>query len=77
MGTSSTPIRHDMPGKRAVDVTQLTVRFQKDWLDRIDALAAKLAPPGLDFTRTDTLRVIVARGLAVLEQEQALPKDSK
>lgn len=71
MRTSSTPIRSEMPGKRAEDVTQLTIRFPKAWLDRIDALAKKMAPPGLDFNRTDVMRVVLARGLDEVEREQA------
>jgi hypothetical protein len=73
MRTSSTPIG-DMPGKRADDVTQLTIRFPKEWLERIDALARKMAPHGLEFTRTDVMRVVVARGLDEVEREQALAK---
>jgi hypothetical protein len=63
-----------MPGKRADDVTQLTIRFPKDWLARIDGLARKMAPHGLEFTRTDVMRVVVARGLDELEREQGVAR---
>ncbi len=68
---ASTRIHHEMPGKRADDVAQLTIRFPNDWLARIDELAKKMSPPGLTFTRTDVMRVIVARGLDELEREQS------
>ena len=62
-----------MPGKRADDVAQLTIRFPKGWLQRIDALEEKMAPHGLEFTRTDVMRV-VARGLEEVEREHDLAK---
>ena len=76
MKSTASPISRDVPGKRSPDVAQLTVRFPKEWLPRLDALAAKMAPAGLEFSRSDVLRVVIARGLDEVEREQGIAKRS-
>lgn len=46
--------------------TQLSIRIPEEWLKRIDAIGGKLIP-GTEQTRANTLRAIMADGIAVLE----------
>lgn len=49
--------------------TQITLRVPDAWLERADALRGKLRAPGITVTRTDVLRIALARGLAAIENE--------
>lgn len=54
---------------RPTDTTQITARVPTEWLAYFDAVAAKLSRPGLSLSRTDAVRLAVARGLEELRAE--------
>jgi hypothetical protein len=53
---------------------QLAVRIPRGWLGRLDALIPKIAPEGVQTTRTDAIRVALAKGLESLESSPAKRK---
>jgi len=56
--------------KKSKPATQVTVRIDNDWLERLDALSTALSRPGLELTRVDAIRMAIARGLQEMEREQ-------
>lgn len=62
------------PNKRAAGLLQVTFRCPEEWSDRIDAIAKRLSPGGVEMSRNDALRAIVARGLEAFEGETRKPK---
>ncbi len=50
----------------------VAVRLPKEWLDRVDALKSFLegGRAGLDLSKSDILRMVVAKGLEALEAER-------
>lgn len=57
---------------RPTDTVQITARVPAEWLPLFDAVAAKLSRPGLALSRTDAVRLAVARGLEGLREELAI-----
>lgn len=51
------------------DSIQIAIRVPKEWLTLADKLAKKHSKPGAELTRTDALRMAMAKGLG-LEQER-------
>lgn len=51
------------------DQIQTAVRLPKSWFARLDKLAEQLSQPGLTLSRTDALRMAIARGMAEMESE--------
>lgn len=51
---------------------QVAVRFPSEWLDRLDKLAQTFSHPGLALTRTDAIRMALARGLDEMERDAGL-----
>ena len=52
------------------DTVQVTFRLPRAWLVKLDSVASRLSQPGLPLSRTDALRMAVARGLIELEQKE-------
>jgi hypothetical protein len=64
------PVAGDQVGKRGREQTvQMTFRLPADLVDRLDAHAERLKDAtGVDITRTDVVKLAIARGLEVLER---------
>jgi len=56
---------------------QLAVRIPRGWLTRLDALIPKIAQEGVQTTRTDAIRVALAKGLDLLESARARAKATR
>ena len=52
------------------DQIQTAVRLPESWFARLDKLAERLSQPGLTLSRTDALRMAIARGMAEMEAEK-------
>ncbi len=52
------------------DSVQIALRVPPDWLNKADAVAAKISLPGMTATRTDALRAAMALGLETLLQRK-------
>ena len=52
------------------DQIQTAVRLPESWFARLDKLAERLSQPGLTLSRTDALRMAIARGMAEMEAER-------
>jgi hypothetical protein len=63
----------DVPRAKS-DTVQLAVRIPREWLARLDALIPKIAQEGVQTTRTDAIRVALAKGLDALESSPAKPR---
>lgn len=61
------------------DTTQIAVRIELAQLARIDAVAEDLsrATPGLTFTRSDAVKVLLAMGLEAREQRDAVAPEAR
>jgi hypothetical protein len=55
--------------KETSSTTQISVRVDDDWIDDIDMIAELLSRPGIDVTRADAMRAILARGVQELMRE--------
>lgn len=51
-------------------MTQITVRVPKHWLEILDGLAQKGSSPGLELTRTDAARQVMAAGIDVMQKRK-------
>ena len=51
--------------------TQLAIRMERELLERVDQVAEQLAArfPGMNTSRSDVVRILINRGLEVLEAE--------
>lgn len=59
------------------DSTQITCRVPNDWLPFFDEIATALSRPGLEITKTEAIRVCIARGLEELKAELKLGKTKR
>lgn len=55
----------------------VTTIYQDDVLARLEAVAQRLAKPGIQVTRSDAIRAAVLRGLLELETELGLSCERK
>jgi hypothetical protein len=51
------------------ETVQTAFRIPKSWLEHADKLAERLSQPGMQATRTDVIRLALARGFDVLDAE--------
>jgi len=63
-----------MPRPPSQNAVQISIRVPPEWLQRADAIAAKMARPGLEMTRADVLRMALVQGLDSVEREVKKPK---
>jgi hypothetical protein len=57
-------------GRKRATTTQVTFRIEKDWLGRADRVASKLSSDGVEMTRTDGFRAVMAAGFKLLERRR-------
>jgi predicted DNA-binding protein len=50
-------------------LTQTAIKLAGSVLERADRLAEKMKQPGMQYTRSDVLRMSIHRGLAEMEAE--------
>jgi hypothetical protein len=62
-------IEIDMPRKPGENTTQVAIRVPDSWLERCEALLPLISQLGMSTTRTDILRIALARGIDSLEKE--------
>lgn len=62
--------------KKMEDTQQVALRLANDLIRRADAYAAALSAdhPGMNFTRTDALRIVLAKHLPPLPSEATEPE---
>jgi 5-methylcytosine-specific restriction enzyme subunit McrC len=65
-----TPVENSAGGAKQ----QVVIRLEREIVDRLEALAAQLAKPGLKITRTDAVRVALIAGLDALSAKKAKVK---
>jgi hypothetical protein len=63
--------------KNPVDHQQITVLLPLEWVERLDALAKARSQPELTVTRADVVRLVVRRGLEVVEAERPQAPEGK
>jgi hypothetical protein len=66
--TKKTKNGHKKNGRKRATTTQVTFRIEKEWLDRADRVATLLSSDGVEMTRTDGFRAVMAAGFKVLER---------
>ncbi len=67
-----------VPKRIGKTTTQVTVRLDDEMLERIDAVAVHYSEKlGTAFGRSDAARMVMARGLDVVETEIAPPKKTR
>ncbi len=66
-----------MPRKPTGNDTPVAIRIPEAWLERVEGLRPFLANrPGLELSKSDILRMCIARGLEAIEAERdALSQD--
>jgi hypothetical protein len=57
--------------------TQIVLRIPDDWLKRAESLRPHMADVGIAVTRTDVLRVALARGLEAIEVDVQAKKPAR
>jgi hypothetical protein len=68
-------VQDDVPRKPTGNDTPVAIRVPEAWLKRADELRAFLCPrPGLELTRSDILRMCLAKGLEAIEAERDAAK---
>ena len=56
---------------------QIAVRLPPELIERLDALTEPLSPPGVQFGRSDVMRMALTEGVAILEKRAAEAKRRK
>ena len=66
-----------MPRPKGPSKTQVSVRLEDEVLERIQAVAAAAAPPGLRLTTADVIQMCIATTLPQLEAQHVKAKAKK
>jgi hypothetical protein len=71
-------VQGGVPRQPSGNDTPVAIRVPDAWLKRAEALRDFLsARPGLELSRSDLLRICIARGLEAIEAERAAAKPSR
>ncbi len=54
----------------SVETRQVAVRLSLEVIERIDAYSKRVAPEGVQLSRSDTIRILLERGLKAAEEQQ-------
>ncbi len=63
-----------MPRRIGDDTTQITIRLERELLERAEKLAPRISPSDIRLMRSDVLRAAIARGVKGMEQDAARSK---
>jgi hypothetical protein len=63
-----------MPRPKGPNDVQVSVLIPAEWVEKLDALAAKRADEeGINLSRSDVLRIVIRQGLTAMEEKPGKP----